>query len=167
MKILFFILFALLSMYDELLDLVFNLFQLNIIAELRRKTRKTKKKSQPQTSSDDSDDSSEKNLEYFSRVTRSGNTLRKLAEKIEKLMKDDAVIDVDGQLCVICCVKKKSVILLPCRHQHTCDTCWFLWCTESMNMKQDESTDESDDDATKPNCPYCRKAVDQMIDAIN
>lgn len=118
--------------------------------------------------SDDSDDSSERNLEYFSRVTRSGNTLRKLAEKIEKLMNDDdVVIDADGQLCVIGCVKKKSVILLPCRHQHTCDTCWFLWCTECIEMKQYESIDESDDDATKPSCPYCRKAVDQTINAIN
>lgn len=82
-------------------------------------------------------------------------------------MTTDDDVSVESPLCIICCEKKKSLLLLPCRHQHTCDACWSLWSIQCMSNKIDESFDESDDDATKPTCPYCKIPVDTTISVLN
>ena len=45
----------------------------------------------------------------------------------------------EGELCVICCDKKKNVVLLPCKHLCICESC-------EEGLKQQP----------KPSCPMCR-----------
>lgn len=104
----------------------------------------------------------ENNLQYFSRVTRSGNTLLKLVERIERIMNEQEDIDMNSHQCIICCNAKKAIILLPCRHQHTCEACWTLWRMHCMNREAErsfDSNDSDDDTVMKPTCPYCNTHV--------
>lgn len=137
----------------------------------KKKTRSRKQHSMPSTSNggdtDNSDNSSDEtsSLEYFSRNTRSGNAVAKLMVRIKRVMDNVEEVNADNLKCIICCEKKKSSLLLPCRHQHTCDACWALWCVECMSRIKDISLNESDE--TKPTCPLCKCPVDDAISAIN
>lgn len=115
----------------------------------------------------DSDSSSDEPspLETFSRMTRSGNAVMNLVKRIRRVMDDEEEFDINDIKCIVCCDKKKSTILLPCRHQHTCDACWALWCVECFSKVKDISFNESDD--SKPICPLCKQPVDDAISAIN
>lgn len=115
----------------------------------------------------DSDSSSDEQspLETFSRMTRSGSAVMHLVKRIKRVMDNEEEFDINDIKCIVCCDKKKSTILLPCRHQHTCDACWALWCVECMTKVKDISFNESDD--TKPICPLCKQPVDDAISAIN
>lgn len=116
------------------------------------------------------EDCDEDNLQFFARVTRSGNPLQRFADRIKKLLEDsDEVVSAETVTCIICYEKKKSALLLPCRHQHTCDACWTLWtieCQKTQDISFNED-DDDEDDKTKPRCPYCKAPVDNVILALN
>lgn len=117
----------------------------------------------------DSDVSSDgPSLNCFARMTRNGNAVMKLINRIDNIMKEKTEdLNFDSHTCIICCDRKKTSILLPCRHQQTCESCWQLWSIQCMAKNANKSFNESDEDATKPICPYCKSYVDTVIDAIN
>lgn len=84
------------------------------------------------------------------------------------IMNNQEKVNVDSLNCIICCENKKSVLLLPCRHQHTCEACWSMWRMQCMEKAGEKSFSESEDDnAFKPTCPVCVSFVDTGIDALN
>lgn len=101
------------------------------------------------------------------RVTRSGVNIIKLIDTIDKIMNEQEAVDMNALQCIICCNAKKSIILLPCRHQHTCEPCWTLWKMQSMDNLREMSFDDDDDNILKPKCPYCNTFVDSNLKAIN
>lgn len=135
--------------------------------ETNRMVRKAKASKNDETDSDiDSSSGEDNNFHCFARVTRNGNAMMKIFNRINQIMKSDDEINVDGQLCVICYEKRKTLALLPCRHQHTCDACWSLWSIQSLSLSE-ESFEEDNDDATKPLCPLCKAPVDTTISLLN
>ena len=110
---------------------------------------------------------SEQNLEIFSRVTNNGNTIMNLIKRIERIMNTEEAADMESPNCIICCENKKSVILFPCRHQHTCESCWSLWGMQTIAKFAYTTFDENDENAKKPACPYCNSHVDSSVTAIN
>lgn len=135
----------------------------------RQTETRSRTKSSRQNSEDVSSDESEneQHFEYFSRVTRSGNAVLNLMKRIERIMNNEESADIDSIKCIICCDNKKSIVLFPCRHQHTCEPCWSLWRMQCLDRVTSRTFDENDDNAMKPTCPYCKSHVDSGVKAIN
>lgn len=129
--------------------------------------RQTRSRATTSTDESDNDNDNETNVTYFSRVTRSGNTVVNLINRIERIISNQESVDVDSIKCILCCDNKKTVILLPCRHQHTCEFCWSLWRMQSLNEMTNKTFDEDDENEMKPKCPYCNQHVDSSIQAMN
>lgn len=127
----------------------------------RRRTRISKEENTSVTG----DQSETNTLERFSRLTRSGNSVLKLMVKIKRMVDDVEEVDCESLKCIICCEKKKTTILFPCLHQHTCDACWALWSVECISRIKEISFNDSNE--TKPTCPYCKGPVDNVVNAIN
>lgn len=102
----------------------------------------------------------------MTRITRSGSVAKRIRERFDDIERQ-AVFDVDPNSieCIMECGRRKSTILLPCRHQHTCEQCWFLWKVHQINDYKND--DEDDDNRSKPTCPVCREGVDESISAFN
>lgn len=98
----------------------------------------------------------------MSRYTRSGRSTLHIRQKIEDIESRGKIeIDQDDSKCIVGCGRKKDTILLPCRHQHTCEMCWFVWKVKQMKEASSDNTDEV------PKCPVCREVVDEEISVFN
>ncbi len=73
--------------------------------------------------------------------------LDSLEKRREVLVKNRQEAQADAQkearLCIICCEKEKSVVLMPCRHMCLCEDCGGM---ERITV-----------------CPLCRKAIVHKI----
>lgn len=107
--------------------------------------------------------------EIMLKITRNGSALARVRERFNEILRCGlGDIDVNSIECIMGCGKKKSTILLPCRHQHTCESCWFLWKVHQINnMTPVFLNDSVDDNELKPKCPYCKTGVDEAISASN
>lgn len=133
------------------------------------RNRKQKKITSNQTDNTTSDDDSD-NMEHFSRVTRSGSSV----QKIRSLLRDienksiEQILQHDTMECIVGCGRKKSMLLLPCQHQHTCRECWLMWKIESVKQIPNQVFDESfDESIMQPKCLVCRTPVDKEISVFN
>lgn len=52
------------------------------------------------------DENGNANIEFFSRVTRSGDSIVKLIKRIERILESEEAPDMDSLNCVICCENK-------------------------------------------------------------
>ncbi|XP_023243639.1 uncharacterized protein LOC111641668 [Centruroides sculpturatus] len=68
------------------------------------------------------------------------------AEMMAELFRTELDKERDKQLCVVCQVKSKNVILLPCRHLCICEEC-------HSNLQRGHSN----------KCPLCRKSIQKSI----
>lgn len=125
-------------------------------------------------SEDDSNDSEDSagpdNIPIFNQVTRSGSTLRKIKDVIDKIENDALNVDSlrDDMECVIGCGRKKNIVLLPCLHQHTCEQCWCIIKTHHFQKIPIELLNETfNDNALKPKCPICKRYVDEELKVFN
>ena len=55
------------------------------------------------------------------------------------------VEDSDELICIICAENKRKIIILPCRHSHTC-----IKCSKKLDK-----------------CPVCRSSIQNKIQYIN
>lgn len=130
-----------------------------------KKTASKKKQKENSTIQDDSD-----NMELFGRITRSGTTLQRIQSLLKNIENQNAtqILQNDSMECIVGCGRNKSMLLLPCHHQHTCKECWLIWKIESIkNIPQDIFDQSFDDDLMKPKCLVCRSYVDEEIIALN
>lgn len=115
--------------------------------------------------------SGEANIEEISRITRSGSSILRLKKKFEDIeRKEQFDTDPNSIECIMGCGRRKCTILLPCRHQHTCETCWYMWKIHQINkISYDQLNDagHDDDDILKPKCPMCKESVEEAISAFN
>lgn len=114
----------------------------------------------------------EDNTDFFSQTTRSGSKLDKLRILMQKFEDESFTFSKDGMLCILECGRKKSMLLLPCRHQHTCEQCWVIWKVEQLKKIDVEALDVYNDDIDdenimKPKCPVCRAYVDEELSVFN
>lgn len=126
------------------------------------------KKVQPQTS-DHSDSDDERVFEVMERISRNGSAMVKLRKRFQELEQQATLtIDPDCFKCIICYERKKTTILMPCLHQHTCGPCWIIYKIQQINAMPIESVDDEEfDEASKPKCPVCRQGVDEFKEAKN
>lgn len=103
---------------------------------------------------------------FFSRMSRSGSALSKIQEIIKKIENDD-VHPSDDMSCIIGCGRKKSMVLMPCRHQHTCGECWVLIKSYHFHKIPVECSNDSDENEMKPKCPVCKCHVDEELNVLN
>lgn len=135
------------------------------IAQTKKKTTTMKRR---ETDSDeDSNSDNGSNFESLARTTRGGLTAIKLIQKIVSVLNNKENLNHDSHLCIICCDNRKTMLLFPCTHQHTCEACWALWCIEYSKQQKNVSFDEDNENATKPICPYCKQYVDEKVAAKN
>lgn len=118
-------------------------------------------------STEESDTNSNTNI--FARVTRSGGAFNKIIQAIQAIDAGNFIIEKDSMECIMGCGKNKSMLLLPCQHQHTCKECWLIWKIESLKKVSHEILDSStyDDTLMLPKCPLCRKPVNKAMIALN
>lgn len=112
----------------------------------------------------------EDNTEIFGVITRSGNALTRIRKAIDEITKGNATFDKTSMECILACGRNKSMLLLPCQHQHTCKECWLIWKMESMKKVTKEMLLDNttfDDTLMQPKCPVCRAPVDKEILAFN
>lgn len=128
----------------------------------KKSTKARTEKSTPQSATD----SDSVDFELMDRVTRNGSTILRLQKRFEQIENQAEIPDPQGFLCVICCERKKSMILYPCLHQHTCEPCWFFWKVRQLN-KIKSYDEDLDDESTMPKCPMCRQSVEEAKRAIN
>ncbi|XP_031617380.1 uncharacterized protein LOC116337153 isoform X2 [Contarinia nasturtii] len=60
--------------------------------------------------------------------------------------------DEDDDACTLCCVNKKSALLLPCNHKETCGDCWLKWKEQPISRNK---------------CPICRQTVSNYTEINN
>lgn len=89
---------------------------------ISRKTNSRKPNVKQQTDTDSDMSTNESQFECYARTTRSGNAALKLLKRIEDIISQKEDLNFDSLTCIVCC-DKKNTILLPCRHQHTCESC--------------------------------------------
>lgn len=91
------------------------------------------------------------NLEELKKIEESvQNTVKKISERKEYLLNqllEGKEEETSQQLCVICQVEKKSVLLIPCRHLCLCQEC-------SRN---------TDMNGKLLHCPLCRVKIEDKI----
>lgn len=119
-------------------------------------------------SSSESDDNTE---EIMLKITRNGSAIERIRKIFDEILNREEFVDnISTMECIMGCERKKSTILLPCRHQHTCEPCWFLWKIHQINkmstVYENDDIDDDDDDL-KPVCPVCKVGVDEAISAFN
>lgn len=122
--------------------------------ENQRVTRSKRKASEMQSNIskrraidiDESDDAN--NIDIFVSITEKGAILSEIEKKIHEIKING--INSTSTKCVLCCKAKQSMVLLPCRHQITCEQCWVIWA----------------DGNSKPNCPKCKNRVKQTINIL-
>lgn len=107
----------------------------------------------------------------FNRVTRSGSIVQRITEKIKQIEQQNVLSLQDSMECLVGCGRKKSLLLLPCRHQYTCEYCWIIWKIQQTKQIPDDIFDHSlnddEENMLKPKCPVCKSPVDQEINAFN
>lgn len=133
------------------------------------KTTHSKKKQQNEVENDASDSENSfdlVNFDMMSRLTRNGSSILKLQKRIEEIENGKETPDPQGFQCIICCDRKKCMVLYPCLHQHTCEQCWFLYKVRQINQIS-KYTEDSDDEISMPKCPVCRQSVEKAKKAIN
>lgn len=120
-------------------------------------------RSRTESTSDDEDSESSEgsSMEYLSRVTRNGDVVMRHIQRIQNIMNGTESSDKDSLVCIICCDRKKNLLLLPWRHMHTCMLCWSLWCMNSMTVYNE------DDDGAHATCPYCKSNVDSILEVFS
>lgn len=117
---------------------------------------------------DSEDDIEDDNIELYDKVTRSGSSLRRIKAAIENVTQN-STFDKDSMECILGCGRNKSMLLLPCQHQHTCKECWLIWKIENLKIVTLDVFNSSmyDDTLMQPKCPVCRQSVDREIIAFN
>lgn len=110
---------------------------------------------------DDHSESSE-SFEMMTRITRSGAAISRIRKRFQEIM-NGAEIEIDPECfkCILCFERKKTVVLYPCEHQHTCEPCWFSWKIEQINKMPDHQLEDESFDEIIPTCPVCRKPVEK------
>lgn len=102
--------------------------------------------------------------EIMDQISCNGAAMINLRKKMDEIgRKRNVRVNPSSSDCVICCERKKSIILFPCLHQHTCAPCWLIWKIQQVNSIALSSIDE----AIKPKCPICKKSVDDFQNAKN
>lgn len=138
-----------------------------ILFEGRATQRKRNVRNVEESTTDESD--VEDNTRLFDRITRSGDALSKIRAAIAAINVGTPSLPKDSMECIIGCGRNKSMLLLPCQHQHTCKECWLIWKIESLKNVTKELLDSStyDDTLMQPKCPMCKQVVDKEIIAFN
>lgn len=134
----------------------------------RTKLKKKKQRRPHETSDDDSNSDTDSNVyDVMERISRNGPAMVNLRKRFLELQNQEVIsIDPDCFKCIICYERKKTTILMPCWHQHTCGPCWIMWKIQQINYVPLESIDDADE-TTKPKCPVCRQGVDEFKEAKN
>ena len=70
------------------------------------------------------------------------------AEDIEEESVEDNQFDLDSLIHIICSDKRKTTVLLPCKHMHFC-----YHCAEKIFFSQ------------QPDCPLCRHPIAKLFRA--
>lgn len=138
------------------------------ITETRAKTKKKRQRRPHETSDDDSNSDTDSNVyDVMERISRNGPAMVNLRKRFLELQNQEVIsIDPDCFKCIICYERKKTTILMPCWHQHTCGPCWIMWKIQQINSVPLESVDDAEE-MTKPKCPVCRQGVDEFKEAKN
>lgn len=114
--------------------------------------------------SDDSDSEMDRDtFNIMSRLTRNGSAYTRLRKRLKQLQQQNEIEDIDSESikCIICCERKKNIVLYPCKHLHTCEPCWFMWKVQQINGINEEMLEDStNEEEMKPKCPFCRTGVD-------
>lgn len=121
------------------------------------------KKSRPQEISYESDsEADDDTFGIMTRETRNGSALLRLRKRFKEIQEqDEKDIDPESFKCILCCDRRKTVVLYPCKHQHTCEPYWFIWKVEQINKIPEHMLDDSNyENETIPQCPYCRMGVE-------
>lgn len=86
-------------------------------------------KYRPHEGTDDTLDLVDSNSEeIMAQFTRNDSAISEMEEKFDEVArKFEWNMDPSNIECIMGCHRRKSTILLPCRHQHTCEQCWFLY----------------------------------------
>lgn len=109
-------------------------------------------------------DSDSRIYEIMNQISHNGPAMLNLRKKMDDLARRRNVrVNSKSSDCIICCERKKSIILFPCLHQHTCGPCWIMWKIQQVNSIDESSIDEM----IRPNCPVCKKTVDDFRNAKN
>lgn len=87
------------------------------------------------------------NFSIFVSMTES--LLPEIKNRIKEI-KNVGYVGTETSKCIICARGKNTMVLLPCRHQLTCQQCWFIWAEGPL----------------KPKCPKCKKIVKEPINVI-
>lgn len=132
--------------------------------QIQETTSKSKRKSTEKTNGSNSGSSMVQIP--LDRMTRNGSTVLKIQQRFDEMEKRNEIPDAQSFHCIICNERKKSVVLYPCLHQHTCEPCWFQWKVRQLNNISSYNGD-SDDEATMPKCPVCRQSVAEAKAVIN
>lgn len=117
----------------------------------RKKPKKKKQRRPHETSDDDSNSDTDSNVyDVMERISRNGPAMVNLRKRFLELQNQEVIsIDPDCFKCIICYERKKTTILMPCWHQHTCGPCWIMWKIQQINYVPLESIDDADE-TTKP-----------------
>lgn len=66
-------------------------------------------------------------LEDVTTVTSTSNEIDRLHQLFEDILKNGKMDFVANHKCIMNCSRQKATVLLPCKHQSTCNQCFVLW----------------------------------------
>lgn len=119
---------------------------------------------------DTGSDSDSDSNDFITKVTRKGPVLARLQQRFDDILERGEIATEDnGMECIMGCGRKKTTVLLPCKHQYTCEPCWYLWKVHQLNENghHDFLDENIEEDETKPICPVCKQAVNEAFSVFN
>ena len=106
--------------------------------------------SSSESSSDSDDDENEKEAHDTALYHKLfENTLMVLFNKEDDEKEDNEDIHESIQ-CIICCNRKRKIMIYPCKHLKYCITCTKKWMFKDQRLKK------------KATCPVCRVKIDRV-----
>lgn len=90
-----------------------------------------------QSESDESDSDNE--LHEVASSTGTESELNRLYETFHKIVNGDVNIHKNNPNCLMGCGRLKATVLLPCRHQSTCNECFVLSKLYLLKLKKKNS----------------------------